>query len=326
MTRPYQPIDPSRIKTYSIDRRNHKAMVVNDAALTNVGASASELLDSFPPYLGANALRSVVRAVVQAVQHDRPVVTAFGAHVIKVGCGPILIDLIKRGVIRAIACNGACAIHDMELAMFGATSEEVAETIRDGRFGMVSETLGFFDEAIKRAKCDQGGLGAAVGRVLAERNAPNCEQSIFVAAMEAGIPATVHVAIGTDTVHVSSGMDGDALGEASLYDFRLICDVVSDLGASGSNDIGGVWLNIGSAVLLPEVFLKAVSVARNLGADLDLMSTANFDMIRHYRPHQNVVTRPVAPGRGYEVVGHHEILLPLLRQAIIDGLADGEKR
>jgi len=164
--------------------------------------------------------------------------------------------------------------------------------------------------------------------VLADREAPNSNQSIFVAAREAGIPATIHVAVGTDTVHVSQGLDAAALGTATMHDFRLICDVVSDLGASKTSGgaggvvevVGGVWLNIGSAVLLPEVFLKAVSVARNLGANLDAMTTANFDMIRHYRPHQNVVTRPVRAGRGFEVIGHHEMLLPLLRHAVIERL------
>ncbi len=321
MTRPYKPIDPARIETYSVGKRRHKAAIGSSSPLPDVGASAADLLDSMPGYLGAVAFRKVAAAVVEAVRHDRPVVVAFGAHVIKVGCGPVLIDLIHRGVIKAIACNGACAIHDVELATGGETSEEVAETIRDGTFGMVGETMAFFDEAAQTAHRDKVGLGAAVGQLLVKRDAPYREQSVFAAAFEASIPASVHVALGTDTVHASAGADGAALGAASMHDFRLICDVVSDLGAVEGSDAGGVWLNIGSAVLLPEVFLKAVSVARNLGANLDRMTTANFDMIRHYRPSQNVVIRPVAPGRGFEVIGHHEILLPLLRQAILEGLA-----
>ncbi len=325
MTRPYKPIDPAQITTYSVAQRSHKAKVGAAVELPGAGASAVDLFGSFPDYLGATALREVVAAVVEAARHDRPVVAAFGAHVIKVGCGPILIDLIRRGVIKAIACNGACAIHDVELAMGGETSEEVADTIRDGTFGMVAETLGFFDEAARLASGESIGLGTAVGKLLAISDAPHRDSSVFFAAYEAGIPACVHVALGTDTVHVSAGADGAAIGAASMHDFRLICDVVSDLGASGvsdaASDVGGVWLNIGSAVLLPEVFLKAVSVARNLGADLDRMTTANFDMIRHYRPSQNVVTRPVARGRGFEVIGHHEIMLPLLRLAVLEGLA-----
>lgn len=321
MTRPYKPIDPSRIETYRIDRRRHKASATRAAHLPERGASARELLDSMPDYLGAVAFRKVVLAVVDAVRHDRPVVVAFGAHVIKVGCGPILVDLIGRGVVKAIACNGACAIHDVELATRGETSEDVAETIRNGTFGMVADTMEFFDAAARRARRDSIGLGAAVGWLLEEREASYRNQSVFAATHAASIPACIHLAFGTDTVHVSPNADGAALGAATMHDFRLICDVVSDLGAVDSSGVGGVWLNIGSAVVLPEVFLKAVAVARNLGANLDGMTTADFDMIRHYRPHQNVVTRPVTAGRGHELIGHHEILLPLFRQAVVEELA-----
>ena len=326
MTRPYRAIDLSGIHTYSIAGRRHKASVSAVAPLPQEGASAAELLASLPDYLGAAEFRRVVTAVVQAVRHDRPVVVAFGAHVIKVGCGPILVDLVRRGIVQAVTSNGACAIHDVELATTGETSEEVADTIRDGSFGMVAETLAFFDDVARCTKKESIGLGAAVGKLLVEREAPYRDTSVFAAAYEASIPATVHVALGTDTVHVSPEADGGAIGAASMHDFRLICDVVSDLGAADESQVGGVWLNIGSAVVLPEVFLKAVSVARNLGANLDKMTTANFDMMRHYRPHQNVVTRPVRDGRGHEVVGHHEVMLPLLRQALIEELATTRSR
>lgn len=320
MTREYKPVDTSRLQTYSVKRRAHKSDVKHSASLPEDGASALELINAFPDYLGAAAFRHVVESIVAAVRHDRPVVFAFGAHVLKVGCGPILVDLIRRGVIGAVACNGACAIHDVELATLGETSEDVAETIRDGSFGMVAETMEFFDAVAAKARGESIGLGEAVGRLLIERDAPHCERSVFATAVSASIPVCVHVALGTDTVHVSAGNAGDALGAASMRDFRLVCDIVSDLGAAGAGDIGGVWLNIGSAVVLPEVFLKAVSVARNLGANLDRMTTANFDMIHHYRPHHNVVKRPVADGRGHEVIGHHEIMLPLLRQAVVEQL------
>lgn len=323
MTRPYRPIDAGRIKTYSARSRGHKAKVDSLASLPEPGASAAALLDAFPDYLGAASLRRIVQAVVAAVKHDRPVVCAFGAHVLKVGCGPILVDLVRRGIVKAVACHGACAIHDVELATLGETSEDVAETIRDGRFGMVAETMGFFDAATALTKSEAIGLGEAVGRLLIERKAPYRRHSVFAAAVEASIPICVHVALGTDTVHASAGADGAALGAASLYDFRLICDVVGDLGAVDDSGVGGVWLNVGSAVVLPEVFLKAVAVARNLGANLDAMVTANFDMIRQYRPHQNVTRRPVLAGRGHEVIGHHEILLPIFRQAVIERLAAG---
>ncbi len=325
MTRPYRPIDLTGLKTYHAEQRQHKSSVKRTASLPPPGASAGELLRSWPEYLGAAAFRRIVGATVSAVRNDRPVVAAFGAHVIKVGCSSIIIDLIHRGVLKAIACNGACAIHDVELATLGETSEEVSDTIRDGRFGMVAETLTFFDEVAAYAGKESAGLGEAVGRLLIDQGAPYRQDSIFAAACEAGVPASVHLALGTDTVHVSPRSDGAALGAASMRDFRLICDVVSDLGATGASQTGGVWLNIGSAVVLPEVFLKAVSVARNLGANLDGMTTGNLDMIPHYRPRQNVITRPVAPEHGHEVIGHHEILLPLLRQAIIEGLATADE-
>ena len=321
MTRRYRPVDLSRLRTYSIARRAHKARAAQAADLPRPGASARALLDSWPDHFGARAFRRVVEAIAAAVRHERPVVIAFGAHVIKVGCGPILVDLIRRGVLRAVVGHGACAIHDAEMALFGETSEEVDQTIRDGRFGMVQETMAFFDAVTARARREGVGLGRAVGEELIERDAPYRAQSVFAAACEADLPATVHVALGTDTVHVSPGSDPAAWGAATMHDFRLLCDVVRDLGATGGDTVGGVWLNVGSAVILPEVFLKAVSVARNLGADLDAMVTANFDMLRHYRPRQNVVTRPVTAGRGFEIVGHHEIMLPLLRMAVLERLA-----
>ena len=320
MTPRYRPIDLNGLKTRSVRQRHHKEHIDRLAKLPARGASALELIRSWPDTLGAAAFRNVVTAIVEAKRHDRPVVAAFGAHVIKTGCGPILVDLIRRGVIRAIACHGACAIHDVELATIGETSEEVADTIRDGSFGMVAETMEFFDAAAALAHRESLGLGAAIGRLIRERRAAHQDLSVFAAAAEAGIPACVHLALGTDTVHMSPNADGAALGAASLHDFRLLCDVVRDLGAKTGSNAGGVWLNLGSAVVMPEVFLKAVSVARNLGANLDGMTTANFDMLRHYRPHANVVTRPVSRGRGFEIIGHHEIMLPLLRQGIIEEL------
>lgn len=318
MTRRYKPVDLSALHTRSIAQRSHKENIAKMAGLPEPGASACGLLQSLPATLGAGAFRKVVRSILEARRHDRPVVVAFGAHVIKVGCGQILVDLIRRGIVNAVACNGACAIHDVELALLGETSEEVAGTIRDGSFGMVRETFEFFEAAVELANRQSLGLGHAVGRLLWERDARHKDRSVFAAAVEASIPACVHVALGTDTVHMSAGMNGEATGAASMHDFRVICDVVSDLGAVDGSDVGGVWLNVGSAVVMPEVFLKAVSVARNLGANLDAMTTANLDMNRHYRPFANVVSRPVSPGHGFEIIGHHEIMLPLLRQAILD--------
>jgi hypothetical protein len=319
----YQPIDLSGVRTYSIAQRVHKMGLGELAGLPAAGASAAELLGSMPDVLGVREFRAVVEAIVQARRHDRPVVLAMGAHLIKVGCSPIVIDLIRRGVIQAVACNGAGAIHDVELATGGATSEEVADSIKDGSFGMVRETFDFFAAASGLADRDDLGLGEAVGRLLVEQGAPHLRHSILAAGYQVGIPVTVHVALGTDTVHMAGSADGAQIGRASLRDFRTICSVVSDLGAKREAGVGGVWINVGSAVVLPEVFLKAVAVARNLGADLERMTTANLDMVRHYRPAVNVVTRPVAAGRGHEVIGHHEILLPLLRQAVIEALERG---
>ncbi|MFO0839833.1 MAG: hypothetical protein U1D55_15080 [Phycisphaerae bacterium] len=267
-------------------------------------------------------MRRVVAAIVAARRAARPVVLAIGGHVIKTGCSPLLIDLMQRGVVTAIATNGSGAIHDLELAETGATSEDVADTIRDGSFGMVAETCERMNEAARRGAAGVG-LGRALGDLLQSGNAAHRELSVFAAAARLGLPATVHVGVGTDTVHMHPDADGAAIGAASMIDFRTLCGVVADLGASNgvtAGGAGGVWLNIGSAVVLPEVFLKAVSVARNLGHNLDAMHTANFDMLRHYRPSQNVLSRPVAPGHGHSLVGQHEILLPLLRQAIIDAL------
>ena len=322
MTRkPYKPVDPAGIRTYSIRQRRHKVSTACLAGLSPAGASAAQLLGSMPDVLGVREFRATVEAMVRAVRNRRPVVFAMGAHVVKVGCSPIVVDLIRRGVVSAVACNGAFAIHDVEMATIGATSEEVAEGIRDGSFGMVSETLDFFRRAGDLAHEGGLGLGQAVGRLLVETKPTNVGASVLAAAFEASIPATVHVALGTDTVHMTDATDGAQIGAASLLDFRLLCDVAGDLGAAGDSDAGGVWLNIGSAVVMPEVFLKAVTVARNLGANLDALTTADFDMHRHYRPTVNVVTRPVARGRGHAVTGHHEILLPLLRLAVLEGLA-----
>ncbi len=317
---PYEPVDLRRIRVYSAAQRAHKVEVARQAKLPAAGASAAELLESMPDYLGARELRAVVDAVVAAVQGGHPVVWAMGAHVIKVGCSPIVIDLMERGVISAVAMHGAVAIHDAELAILGATSEEVSDTIRDGSFGMVEETLSFFAAVCEYAQAQDLGLGRATGRLLSVHHGADTSRSVLAAANRLEIPATVHVAIGTDTVHVSGALDGAKLGAASLRDFRTLCSVVSDMGAGGGGGAGGVWLNVGSAVVLPEVFLKAVAVARNLGANLDAMVTANFDMLSHYRPRANVVTRPVSDGNGHEVVGQHEILLPILRQAIIERL------
>ncbi|MCZ6652844.1 MAG: hypothetical protein O7D91_07440 [Planctomycetota bacterium] len=316
--RRYEPIDPGSFTTPPTPRRRHTGGLVALAGRPRPAATVADLLDSMPDFLAVKNLRSAVEAIVSARRAQRPVVWAMGAHVVKVGCSPIVIDLIKRGVITAVAFNGSTAIHDVEVATQGATSEEVAETILDGTFGMVEETPAIFAEACKLATAERTGLGQALGKLVSGLSANYVEHSILAAAYQADIPLTVHVAIGTDTIHMHAGANGAQIGQASLIDFRLICSVVKDMAPGGSEPAAGVWCNIGSSVLLPEVFLKAVSVARNLGANLDEMHTLNMDMIRHYRPAQNVTGRPVQAGHGLEIIGHHEIMLPILRQAILE--------
>ena len=303
-------LDFSRLTLYPRAQRAHQVDVSALGQAVERGCSFAEWFDALPDFLGAQELRRTVEAVVAARRTGRPVVFAFGGHVIKAGCSPLLIDLIERGVVTAIATNGSVAIHDLELAETGATSEEVGETIRDGSFGMVPETCARMNEAARRG-ADGRGLGRALGELLDAGDAPHKHLSVFVAAARAGIPATVHVAIGTDTVHVHPEADGAALGAATLADFRAICAVVAQLGARQAGHAGGVWLNIGSAVVMPEVFLKAVAVARNLGHSLDGMHTANFDMLRHYRPSENILRRPtLTGGHAFQTVSYTHLTLP----------------
>lgn len=317
MAKQYQPADLSKLTTFSIGKRSHKFDLAGQAGLPPKGATFRQWWASLPPYLGAAAIKAVASSIAEARRADRPVVFALGAHVVKVGCSPIVCDLIERGIVTAVAMNGATAIHDVEVAMIGQTSEEVADTIQDGSFGMVQETPAFFAEAMRQAS-GQRGLGAAIGHHLMNVQAPHVGLSVLACAARHGIPATVHVALGTDTIHMHAGVAESDLGGLSTVDFRLICSVMADMAPARAGGTAGVWCNIGSAVILPEVFLKAVAVARNLGADLDELNTANFDMIRHYRPTENVIGRPVKKGRGHQVTGHHEIMLPLLRQAILE--------
>lgn len=319
------PLDFSALKLRSRSERLHKVAVDALGGVPPAGCTFRDWFASLPKFLGAEALHKVVDAIVVARRAGRPVVFAFGGHVVKTGCTPIVVDLIERGIITAIATNGSGAIHDLELAETGETSEEVADTIRDGTFGMVIETCERMNEAARLGP-HAGGFGRALGKLIVEAKAPHAQHSLFAAAYRKRIPATIHVAIGTDTVHMHPKADGAAIGASTMLDFRLLCEVVGDLGCRSLGAPGGVWLNVGSAVIMPEVFLKAVSIARNLGRPLAGMQTANFDMLRHYRPTQNVLTRPVEAGCGHAVTGQHEILLPLLRQAVIEALGVEAKR
>jgi hypothetical protein len=307
----YQPVDLSKIKTYSAHERPTKVELNSFAQPAGKGASFAKFYDSLPRFLAADALRGSALAIVAAYKKKRPVIIGMGAHVIKVGLNPIIIDLMAKGIVSCVALNGAGSIHDFEIATLGRTSEDVGEGLESGRFGMVEETMREMNLGIKGPGTGdrRPGMGELLGSKLIELKAPHNDLSILANGVKLEVPVTVHVAIGTDTIHMSPYVDAAALGAASFTDFRLLCSVLGDLE-------GGVYFNLGSAVLLPEVFLKALTVARNLGHQVKNFTTINMDMIQHYRPRQNVLTRP--GGEAFALTGHHEIMLPLLYQAIIE--------
>ena len=310
----YPEADLARLTVGPVEQRATRVRVEDFARPLAPGAAAA-VLDSLPDQLAARALREVVERVAEAHRRGRPVVAMCGGHVIKVGVSPCLITLIERGVVTHLALNGAAALHDIEIARLGRTSEDVEANLRDGSFGMVDETGGFMNQAMLEGARRGEGLGECWGRALCEEVPSHLGSSLLAAAWRLRIPATVHVAIGTDTVHYHPRCDGAALGETSLRDFRIFAATLAE--ARGS-----AVLNFGSAVVLPEVFLKALAVARNLGADLDGLTTANFDQIQHYRPRVNVVERPTRGegARGYALTGHHEIMVPLLAGAVLSRL------
>ena len=277
------------------------------------GVSFKAWFDSLPAILGAADLRRVATAVVDARGRDGGIIWGLGAHVIKTGVSPVVIDLMRRGFVSALALNGAGIIHDFEIALSGATSEDVDASLGPGRFGMAEETAVLLNQAIGRGAELGQGMGQSVAAFLSDREPPHADRSLAVAAHRLGIPLTVHVAVGTDIIHMHPAASGAAIGDTSLRDFRYFTSSVARLR-------GGVYLNCGSAVVLPEVFLKAVALVRNQGISLDGLTTVNIDFLRMYRPQTNVVTRPVAGtgGTGISLVGHHEVLIPLLAAAIIE--------
>jgi hypothetical protein len=308
----FTPIDLTGVKTYALSDRTSKVSTGDFARTWRKGASLRDFLANLPDILAGKQLKSVISAMVDAHRNGRTIIFGMGAHVIKVGLNPLVIDLMKRGVITGVAMNGAGIIHDLELALVGHTSEEVAAAIDDGSFGMARETSAFVAEALAAADKNQIGLGEAVGRVILEKKLPLADQSILAAGARLGLPVTVHVAIGTDIVHMHPEFNAAQAGAASHRDFRLFASLVAALER-------GVYLNVGSAVILPEIFLKAATLARNLGYALSDFTTVNMDFIRHYRPLTNVIDRPTAKGgRGINLVGHHEILLPLIAAGIVE--------
>lgn len=310
------PINTSDLKTYPLKRRHSKVMLSDLAAPWKRGGAFSTFYSRLPNILAVKTLRAVTQAVVKAHRRRRPVIVGVGAHVIKVGLAPIITDLMERRIITAVAMNGAGIIHDFELAFMGHTSEEVDAEIDEGRFGMAEETGQMLNEAITRGAKDGQGLGEAIGRYMNQTDDqfPNRTVSILSTGARLGIPVTVHVAVGTDIIHMHPSADGAAIGATSLLDFRRLTAVVAGME-------GGVYLNVGSAVILPEVFLKTLSLGRNLGHPIADITTVNMDFLPHYRPQTNVVRRPTQKGgHGYSLTGHHEIMLPLLAAAVLEEL------
>ena len=311
----YEPLDPTNIKTYPLASRPSKVRVEDAAAPWRAGGTFKDYLDTLPNHLAVQSLRAIAQAIHEARRKAKPVLMGMGAHVIKVGLSPILIDLVERGLVTAVALNGACAVHDFELATAGFTSEDVEAQLSEGDFGMAEETGRVLNEAAVDGARRGVGLGRAVGDRLLAMRPPHLAHSLLAACARLDVPCTVHVALGTDIVHMHPRCDGAAVGATTHRDFRLLAAVVADLGD------GGVYLNVGSAVLLPEVFLKAVTLARNVGSPLEHITTVNMDFIQGYRPNTNVVRRPTMKGgKGYALTGHHEIMFPLLAAAVLEEL------
>ena len=306
--------DFSMVKTYPLKERSNKMVFSRDAAgAVAPGMTVAALLATMPRQLGAESLLKVIDAVVAAREKGKPVVMAIGGHVIKCGLQPVLKSLVDAGAVTAFAMNGSVSVHDYELSLIAATSEDVGAVLHCGTFGMAEETGRDINRALKEGVFNGMGYGESVGRFILDNRNPFADISLLALCAERNIPATVHVAIGNDIIHQHPDADGAIIGEASFRDFRLLTSIVSQLGD------GGVYLNIGSAVILPEVFLKALSIAQNLGHHLDNFTTANFDMQQHYRPLQNVVKRPTSGrSQGYSITGHHEIMIPLLAAGILD--------
>jgi hypothetical protein len=311
-----EPLSLDGIKTYSLSERASKVSHADFGAPWRKGGSFREFVDRLPRILAGETLRAVAAAWVKARKNSRPVLLGMGAHPVKVGLNPVLIDLLNRGLITGVAMNGAGIIHDAEVAMVGRTSEDVDEVLGCGAFGMARETAEFLNRAIAWGAKEGLGLGQAVGRRLLESAFPHRDLSLVAAAAARDVPLTVHVAVGTDIIHLHPSVDPEALGATTHRDFRLFAALVG-----GLDD--GVFINLGSAVIIPEVFLKALTLARNLGHPASPLTTVNLDFVQHYRPLTNVVRRPTAgAGRGLALTGHHELLFPMLAALVIEEMEE----
>lgn len=306
-----QPIQAAGLKTTSLADRRSKVGIGDFAAPPQAGASFDQFWKSLPAILGAADLKDIAKRMAVAKRDGKVIHWAIGAHVLKVGLGPVLIDLMRRGYLSALAMNGAVLVHDTEIAMAGKTSEDVDASLGDGSFGVTRETAYFLNQAAQEAAKAGTGLAAAAGRLLLESKAPHAQASVLAQAVALGVPVTAHVALGTDVVHLHPEADGAAIGAATLYDFKVFAGITANLQH-------GVYLNVGSAVLLPEIFLKALTLVRNLGHQVDDFTAVNLDFVRHYRPITNVVTRPTGGGgKGFHLTGQHELLIPLLAQGLL---------
>jgi len=308
-------LDFGKVKRYSLKKRRSKVRKEDLAAIGRKGMRFRDFCGTLPNILAAKDLKRISDDILKARKKKRAVIFMLGAHVIKCGLSPVIIDLMKRRIVSAVALNGAGIIHDTELAFTGRTSEDVGTSLKKGMFGMAQETADFINGAINRGVEEGMGIGTAVGENILRNKFPLSKISILASGVKYNVPVTVHVAIGTDIIHQHPSCNGAAVGEGSLIDFRNLIYGVIKLNR------GGVCINFGSAIILPEVFLKALNIARNLGHSVKNFTTANFDMITHYRPEVNVVRRPTTDGgRGYNIIGHHEIMIPLLYQMVIDKL------
>jgi hypothetical protein len=314
MNSPDTPLDFSRLKTYSITDR--KSLVSKDDFTTvwTKGGGLSDFIASLPGILAGKDIRAVIQAIALAARDKRQVCFAMGGHVIKTGMNPVLIDLMEKKILTMISMNGSGIIHDLEVALTGRTSEDVAASLGDGSFGMAKETSDLLNQAIETAEKQSIGLGLAVGEMILAENLPYKHLSLNAMGAKLNVPVTVHVAIGTDIIHMHPDFNAGACGNASLRDFKRFATQIADLE-------NGVFINAGSAVIMPEVFLKAITLVRNIGHGLNAFTTVNLDFIRHYRPMTNVVNRPtLGKGKGYAIVGHHEILIPLIAAGVIESL------
>jgi hypothetical protein len=308
-----RPLDLGGVSTYPLASRPSKVTVRDFAKPVGEDSSLSEFLDSLPDILAARSLRELAGQIRRARELNKPIIWGLGGHVVKTGMAPVIIDLMRRGFVSAVAANGSVLVHDAEIAMVGSTSEDVDATLGAGAFGGADETGRLLNDAARAGMQTGTGLGEALGRLLVERDPPHKDFSLLCAAYEARVPFTAHITVGADIAHFHPATDGAALGQTTHTDFRLLAEMVRRM------DGGGVYLNVGSAVVLPEVFLKAVTLVRNLGHTLTDITTANLDFIQSYRPLTNVVRRPTASGagRGYNITGHHELTVPLLAACIL---------